>query len=166
VLDVGVGFMAVWDRRRKGHPEEGASAVEFALVLPVLAALVFGIIGFGIVFAQQLSLSNFSRQAARYGAVDDRTCADITQQVKSSTGTISMNGAAVTVTVLRGTTEALATDVCGGPDPLLSTVKPCLGSPANSNVYVRTDFVSTMIVPFVRPSFNLKGIGTFRCEFS
>jgi Flp pilus assembly protein TadG len=40
--------------RRRRHEEHGAAAVEFALLAPVFIMLVFGVISFGLVFAQQL----------------------------------------------------------------------------------------------------------------
>jgi len=43
--------------------------VEFALVLPILLTLVFGIIDFGWIFGNQLIANNACREAARYTAV-------------------------------------------------------------------------------------------------
>ena len=40
--------------RPRRRSDDGASAVEFALVLPILLFLVFGIISFGTFFAQHL----------------------------------------------------------------------------------------------------------------
>lgn len=48
--------------------DEGAAAVEFALLLIPFVLLVFGIISGGIVFNDKLSLSQGMREAARYGA--------------------------------------------------------------------------------------------------
>ena len=149
------------DRRR----EDGASAVEFALVMPVLVLIVCGIIGFGIVFAQQLSLGNAARQAARFGAVDGPTCADIVQQAKNNAGTIAMSGTSVAVTITRGTNPLTAPSACVGA-PASSTTEPCKSGAPTDNVYVKTQYTSVMIVPFVRPSFNLNATGAFRCEFS
>ena len=50
---------------RRGSREQGASAVEFALVLPVLVLLVFGIITFGIVFARTQGMEAAAREGAR-----------------------------------------------------------------------------------------------------
>ena len=49
--------------------ESGASAVEFALILPVLMMILFGIIEFGIALYQQSILTNASREGARLGIV-------------------------------------------------------------------------------------------------
>lgn len=49
--------------------ESGASAVEFALVLPVLMMVLFGIIEFGFALYQQAVLTNASREGARLGIV-------------------------------------------------------------------------------------------------
>jgi len=50
---------------RRGGREDGASAVEFALVLPILVLLVFGIITFGIVFARTQGMEAAAREGAR-----------------------------------------------------------------------------------------------------
>jgi hypothetical protein len=56
--------------------EDGASAVEFALVAPLLFMLVFGIIGFGLAFLQVQSIRTAVREGGRYEhrAVDDGQC--------------------------------------------------------------------------------------------
>lgn len=46
----------------------GASAVEFALVLPVMTLFVAGIIEFGWFITQTLDVSRAARDASRYGA--------------------------------------------------------------------------------------------------
>ena len=47
----------------------GQSLAEFALVLPVLALLLFGIIQLGVTFGGYNALINSVREAARYGSV-------------------------------------------------------------------------------------------------
>jgi len=49
--------------------QDGASAVEFALVLPVLALLLFGIIQFGLVFLQTQGLEGAAREGGRVASV-------------------------------------------------------------------------------------------------
>jgi Flp pilus assembly protein TadG len=49
--------------------QRGTSAVEFAIVLPLLVVFVFGIIEFGLLFYNKAMVTNASREAARMGIV-------------------------------------------------------------------------------------------------
>jgi Flp pilus assembly protein TadG len=51
--------------------QKGASAVEFAIILPFLVVLVFGIIEFGLLLYNQQVITNASREGARAGIVGD-----------------------------------------------------------------------------------------------
>jgi Flp pilus assembly protein TadG len=51
----------------KQSRQRGTSAIEFALVLPVLILLVFGIIEFGLLLYDQQVITNASREGVRYG---------------------------------------------------------------------------------------------------
>lgn len=53
----------------KHKAQGGASAVEFALVLPIFLILVFAIIEFGAIFYNKSVITNASREAARAGVV-------------------------------------------------------------------------------------------------
>ena len=53
--------------------QRGQSVVEFALVLPMFALLLFGLIYGGIMFLQYFNMSNDSRAEARRYAVMDET---------------------------------------------------------------------------------------------
>jgi hypothetical protein len=53
----------------KGISENGSSSVEFALILPVLILLLFGIIEFGFVFNNYLAITHAAREGARLAAV-------------------------------------------------------------------------------------------------
>jgi len=55
--------------------QKGQAFVEFALVLPILLLLVFGIIQFGILFNNYLTLTDAVRAGARQAAVS-RTLSD------------------------------------------------------------------------------------------
>lgn len=156
--------------RERCRKERGAAAVEFALVAPILFSLVFGIIGFGFVFAQELSLGNGARQGARFGVVNDATCQDIIDQTRSGAETINMAAANVQVVVYLNSSEpdAADTSICDSSDASKLANVPCQGSTTGDNLYVYARFVSDVSVPLLPISgqFPLQGTGVFRCEFS
>jgi Flp pilus assembly protein TadG len=53
---------------RRGRGEEGAAAVEFALILPILILLVLGGMDLGHRYYMQHLITNASREGARYAA--------------------------------------------------------------------------------------------------
>ena len=55
-------------RRRTKEGDEGAVAVEFAIVLPILMLILFGIIQFGIAFSEYEVYTGAAREGARYAA--------------------------------------------------------------------------------------------------
>jgi len=58
---------------QKRHPvlrsQRGSTAIEFALILPVIATMLFGVIDFGRLLYTKEVLSNAVREAARTGIV-------------------------------------------------------------------------------------------------
>ena len=61
----------------KRRNQRGAAAVEFALVLPIFIALVFGIIQYGFYFWTAETANSAAREAARRVVVGD--CWDTTK---------------------------------------------------------------------------------------
>jgi len=57
-------------RHRIIKSEKGASAVEFALILPILIMLVFGIFWFGIAYNNYIAITHAAREGARLAAVN------------------------------------------------------------------------------------------------
>lgn len=58
-------------KRLKG--EKGQDIVEFALVFPILAALLFGIIDFGWIFYSTSMVANATREGARFAVMNYKT---------------------------------------------------------------------------------------------
>src|SRR4029450_2753082 len=54
--------------RKRLREQGGATAVEFALILPVLIIFVFGIIGFGLAFMQMQTIRGALREGGRAAA--------------------------------------------------------------------------------------------------
>jgi Flp pilus assembly protein TadG len=59
----------------KNTNQKGAAVVEFAVILPLLLLIIFGIVEFGFIFYNQALLTNASREGARR-AIVFRTDAD------------------------------------------------------------------------------------------
>lgn len=66
-----MGLLAPGRRGPRLRGDDGASAVEFALVLPILLMLLFGVIDYGWWFGETLGLRSGVREAARLGAVNE-----------------------------------------------------------------------------------------------
>lgn len=54
---------------RRRNPEQGATLVEAAVILPVLILVIVGVIEFGLAFKDYLTVSYLSREGARIGAL-------------------------------------------------------------------------------------------------
>ncbi len=65
--------------RGRRHGERGAAALEFALVMPVLFLLLFGIIDYGLWFNDSLSVRQGVREGARLGVVKSFAAPGCTQ---------------------------------------------------------------------------------------
>jgi Flp pilus assembly protein TadG len=55
--------------KRKMKNERGQTMTEFALILPILLVLLFGIVQFGVIFNNYVTLTDAARTASRKGAV-------------------------------------------------------------------------------------------------
>jgi Flp pilus assembly protein TadG len=73
----------IWSRLRR---EDGQAFVEFAIVLPLLVLLVFGIAQFGLAFRNYLAITDTARVAARAAAVKrtSNPCAAATTSIQNN----------------------------------------------------------------------------------
>lgn len=74
--------------------EDGQAMVEFALILPVFLLILCGIIDFGWLFYNQLSLNNACREGARYAVVNTAEGANtqaIINHIENTTTTVFAN---------------------------------------------------------------------------
>jgi Flp pilus assembly protein TadG len=87
------------NRRRPGggDRDRGATAVEFALLLPVLLLLVFGLIDFGRALNAQITLTQAAREGARLAALGGQLSAVVSRTQTAATG-LSSSQVSVTVT--------------------------------------------------------------------
>lgn len=87
---------------KKQKREDGQAMVEFALILPIFLLILCGIIDFGWLFYNQLSLNNSCREGARYAVVHTDENADtqsIINHIENISSTVFANdGVDITVT--------------------------------------------------------------------
>ena len=79
--------------------ERGQTTTEFAIVLPIIALLLFGVIQFGILFNNYVTLTDGVRAGARKAAVSRQSgdpAGACQSAVRSSAGTLNQGQLAVT----------------------------------------------------------------------
>ncbi|MGH7229998.1 MAG: TadE/TadG family type IV pilus assembly protein [Nitrospiraceae bacterium] len=128
------------------HDERGAAAVEFAILLPVLMLILFGIIEFGLIMYSREVITNASREGARAGIVQ--------ATAKPTTGQIQ----AVVTNYLTGT----------GVDPNAVTINVAgAGLTAPNTLQVTVNYPYNFFVPGILglgSSINLTGQTVMRHE--
>jgi Flp pilus assembly protein TadG len=126
--------------------ETGAAAVEFAIVLPVLVVLLFGIIQCSIAFNRAQGLHAAAREGARLAALRQSTRSQIEERVRDALAGVVPDAAAVTITVTP------------------SSNQPCNLRPGES-VEVTARYPTEIDIPlWGNQTLTLTGRGTFRCE--
>lgn len=124
---------------RNTRPERGAAAVEFALVVPLLIALVLGMVVFAHAYQVQSSLAMAAREGARVMALSppDLTLAQAQSAAK-----------------MRASETALSLGISG-----VTTNDPvCSGTPVSS-----TTMVVEYKFDFLGVKLDLSGEGVMRC---
>ncbi len=122
-------------RNQLGRRRRGATMVEFALVVPILLAMLLGIIEFGWMAKNKLQLSNAVREGARDAAVGLSTSIIKTRIINRSAG-------------LPGVPNNLAISLLrdDGDDASYNYVIPLGDKPANSDGKVFNDAPSGALI--------------------
>ncbi|BCT77114.1 hypothetical protein SCMU_29560 [Sinomonas cyclohexanicum] len=123
-----------------GRRERGAAAVEFALVVPLLLALVLGIVEFGHIYNAQIMISNAAREAARTMAVTGQP----------ATAQTAANAVAPGLTLNVGSLACVT-------DPTNSSLKQVTAT-VTSNVPL---LAGSWLLP--ASTISLTGVGVMRC---
>jgi Flp pilus assembly protein TadG len=131
--------------------EEGVAAVEFALILPVLALLLFGVLEFGRVWSQYQVYQGAAREGARCAAVKatDFSDCDIQTSIRNAADPYKLSVANADVKL-----------VGGGSRP-----NGCLDADQGEDVQVSWQQSLNINIPFwndVTMTPTIKAV--FRCE--
>lgn len=141
----------------KRRDERAAAALEFALVMPLLLAFLFGIIAFGVIFAQHLALGNSARQVARFGVVEGRTCTELLAEIDETVGTIGIDDH----------TDLDGVAITRNGDNACGDEGPCAGSAEGDSIRVELIYRAEPIMPVPGVgTIEITGVGQFRCEYS
>jgi hypothetical protein len=139
--------------RRKIHREDGAAAVEFALIVGLLSILVFGLLEYGIAFWQVQNLRAAAREGARVAAVRGDTGEIAAAMASSSAG--SLSGSESFSVLVDGVAGLCDDDEDGEVEVTL--VNSSLSGPVQAAFEVS--------IPFLPPiQLDPELSGTFRCE--
>lgn len=176
--------------KKNAQKEVGATAVEFALILPLLVLLVFGLIDFGRLFFTQISLTSASREAARISTFNVNACISINDPEARN----PLNNSLILVFpdpcyslvpignyVLRPSTRSLIESVAESTAPgvlQMSQIKnresklrteiidSCSSTPLSTNTEVRVSARFDWITPFVaayNQNYRIKATGFMKC---
>jgi Flp pilus assembly protein TadG len=135
--------------------EDGAAAVEFALIAGVLVLLIFGMLQFGLAFWQVQNLRSATREAARVAAVraDNATIGQRLVAASNSSLPTGYSG----YTVQTGGTSGVCTKDTSGDEVVVRIT--------NSSLPASVKDAFSIDIPFM-PTFTINPdlSGTFRCE--
>jgi Flp pilus assembly protein TadG len=151
--------------RRVAGDERGAALVEFALLLPVLAALVLGVFSGGLAYNRKITITNAVREGARFGSTlpfDGDWATTVRQRVlDTSTGELTTDSQ-VCVKMLRTPSDTIQ-QTAGCPFPSVEPATPS-GVPANTCIVkVWAQRSASLEVFFFSRTVNLSGraVGLF-----
>jgi Flp pilus assembly protein TadG len=124
-------------KERADHKSRGAIAVEFALIAPVLLALITGIVEFANVYNAQISVTQAAREAAR------------------------------TMAIKNNQTDAKAAAVAGAPglnsSAFVYAFTPTACSP-DTTANVTITYTAATLTGLFGSSVTLTGVGAMRCN--
>jgi Flp pilus assembly protein TadG len=143
--------------KRSFRRQEGAAAVEFAIVASLLFLLIFGIIDFGFAFHAWNNTANAAREGARRAAVDPST-ADIIARTQQAARTL--DATKLTISVQCSTNDGVSFGGCG----------PSNSWQEGDVIRVNVDYVYDLItplgsfVPGLGPTMNVHSMSEARFE--
>jgi Flp pilus assembly protein TadG len=147
--------MIMVTRKLRRWRDRGAAAVEFALVLPLLVMILFGIMEFGYAFFIQAQVAGAARVGVRSYAINWNTVA------------AQNNTAAQNETAAQNTAKAIAMSEVPVPGDVSSQVitSPCVtaGSQTTLTLTYRYHSLTGLLDAVLGPNINLTGIGSMAC---
>lgn len=166
-------------RGRLSRTDAGAAAVELALVLPILLLVAFGIVNFGILFSQQLTINNGVREGARRAVVADpsapRTCDQIIASVRNQLSGVALDASKVQIKVSQdgwsdsnGCGSSFVTTSFGARGSQVPCINSYSATSRSGSLVVEAQYVSDIpvSVPPFPTTLTLSSKAVYRCEFT
>ena len=122
--------------------EEGQDIVEFALVLPILMIVLFGIIDFGWIFYSTAMVGNAAREGARFAVMNYEGSVSTPGDLTTLTNQVELNVQTSLPAYLKNSFSALDVQVDEGITA--SSADPCINVTVKSNIKLFTPVVSTI----------------------
>jgi Flp pilus assembly protein TadG len=134
--------------RKMLRDERGASAVEFAFIVPLLIVLVLGIAEFGHAFQVQGTLSAAAREGVRAMALRNDP-ADAKQVVRTAAASLNpqITDTQISIKVVGGTSQTCPTNGAG-----------------NTAVRLTITYPMPFLTDFFGSGLTLTGTGVMRCN--
>ena len=164
------------EAKRGMRAERGATAVEFAIILPVLVLLVFGIVDFGHAWYMRHIMSDASREGARYGTRYQTVPGNTTQRLLPTALSPSISNYILKTGPQNGgnsgfglnsllPADANATATPSGPAATETSGIKLAGEDLTVTVHAtKTWFVLGSIIPGFGSSTNITVSSTMKCE--
>lgn len=132
--------------------KDGATIVEFAVILPLLILIIFGIIEFSLIFYNKAIITNSAREGARAGVVwgpelDGKSYRLTKEKIEEIAG------------------DYLGNNIItfGTPGPIIISSEPCKGESTTDEVTVTIQYThSFFVLPF--GNINLSSQSKMKCE--
>jgi Flp pilus assembly protein TadG len=114
------------------HSESGQELVEYALVMPLMLLLIFGLIEFSLVFFSYNTISNAAREGARAGirpitAACDLACRDGEVDAAARQLTTGLDAAELVIAITRPSATTIRVQVTYNVRLMIAPVIAALG---------------------------------------
>lgn len=121
------------------HSDDGSSAIELAILLPVLLLMMLGAIDLGSAYARKMELANAAKSGVHYALVNKPIQRDLTQVIASVNTNLASSA--------NGTTAVSASFTCKCDGVGFTCGNSC-GAAGYVSTFVTVAVSETYVVPF------------------
>jgi Flp pilus assembly protein TadG len=155
----------------------GAAALEFAIVLPLILLLLFGLIEFGLILYNKQVVTNASREGVRYAIVQPSSCSTTPSDCHNANAVNNLVDQYCSTNLVTFGTKNPPTTVITDKDSgsvLNTAANLCSAATGNKDIAVQVTYVYNFLVfdsiaklfynSTQDKTFSLSGTTIMRCE--